>query len=150
MEEIMREVTTVEDIEQIEKALGEARGKVSGGKTATLSDLAEIEKTVGEAKGRMLLEPSKGFWADKTACWEMCHCPEMIRRECPALTYQSVPCWEIEGTYCKLNDYGATGDDTTICQVCRVYKKYGNGEPIDIVLKGRGILEPRIKPIVKL
>ncbi len=72
-------------------------------------------------------------------CWDVCHCPEMIKRDCPAVKYTFLPCWEIEGTYCKLNDYGATGDDTSICEVCRVYKKYGNGQPIKIKLKGKGI-----------
>jgi hypothetical protein len=72
-------------------------------------------------------------------CWEMCHCPEMIKRDCPATKYITTPCWEIEGTYCKLNDFGATGDDTSICYVCRVYKKYGNDNPIKLKLFGRGI-----------
>ena len=33
----------------------------------------------------------------------------------------------------------ASGRDTTICQVCRVYKKYGAGKPIQIRLTGAGI-----------
>jgi hypothetical protein len=79
------------------------------------------------------------YWTGRSPCWEMCHCPAMIREECPATKYQFTPCWQIEGTYCKLDDYGETGNDTSICQVCRVYKKYGNGEPIEIKLFGRGI-----------
>lgn len=79
------------------------------------------------------------FWAGKSSCWEMCHCPTMIREECPASHYVSLPCWEIEGTYCKLDDYGATGQDTTICEVCRVYKRYGEGRAIQLKLFGRGI-----------
>jgi hypothetical protein len=79
------------------------------------------------------------FWADKQPCWEKCHCPEMIKSECPSTVYQFLPCWEIEGTYCKLDDHGATGKDTSICEVCRVYKKYGNGEPITLKLMGKGI-----------
>lgn len=69
----------------------------------------------------------------------MCHCPAMIRAECPSPKYQFLPCWQIEGTYCKLDDYGQTGTDTSICQVCRVYKKYGKGETIELKLFGRGI-----------
>jgi hypothetical protein len=79
------------------------------------------------------------FWAGKEACWEKCHCPDTIHAECPATRYQFLPCWEIEGTYCKLDDMGATGRDTTICQVCQVYRKYGNGEPIRLRLFGRGL-----------
>ena len=79
------------------------------------------------------------FWADKQPCWEKCHCPEMIKAECPSTAYQFVACWEIEGTYCKLDDRGATGKDTSICEVCRVYKTYGEGKPIQLKLLGRGI-----------
>ena len=60
------------------------------------------------------------FWVDKQSCWDKCNCPEMIQAECPATKYRFLPCWEIEGTYCKLDDMGATGQDTTICQVCPV------------------------------
>lgn len=79
------------------------------------------------------------FWSDRQPCWEKCHCPELIKSECPAIKYQFLPCWEIEGTYCKLDDHGATGKDTSICEVCRVYKKYGNGEPIRMRLLGKGM-----------
>ena len=82
---------------------------------------------------------TNGFWADKQPCWEKCHCPEMIRQECPASRYQFLPCCEIEGTYCKLNDFGAKGNDTSICQVCRVYKKYGKEKPIELKILGRGL-----------
>lgn len=81
------------------------------------------------------------FWAGKTPCWQMCHCPPVIRDECPASTYTSLPCWEIEGTYSKLQmkDNVATGTDTSICEVCRVYKMYGDGKPIELKLRGKGI-----------
>jgi hypothetical protein len=81
------------------------------------------------------------FWAGKTPCWEMCHCPPAIRDECPASKYTSLPCWEIEGTYSKLQMKGnvATGTDTSICEVCRVHKMYGNDKPIELKLRGRGI-----------
>lgn len=81
----------------------------------------------------------EGFWAGKTACWEKCNCPEMVRAECPAVRYQFLPCWEIEGTYCKLDDRGATGKDTTVCQTCRIYREYGQGKEIKLKLFGRGI-----------
>jgi methyl-accepting chemotaxis protein len=84
-------------------------------------------------------EQGVNFWADKTACFKLCNCPEMITNECPVSKYQFLPCWEIEGTYCKLDDKGSTGRDTSICETCRVYKKYGNGEPIVLKLFGKGI-----------
>lgn len=79
------------------------------------------------------------FWQDKTPCWELCHCPEVIKSQCPASKYPSLPCWEIEGTYLKLDDDVNKGDDNSICQVCRVYKKYSEGKPIRIRLRGKGL-----------
>ena len=104
----------------------------------TVDEIAEIERVIGEVKGKILPEPALGFWEGKTPCWEMFRCPEAMRNECPAFKYQSLPCWQIEGTYCKLYDYGAKGDGTEICQVCRVYKRWGQGKPIEIKLTGKG------------
>jgi hypothetical protein len=105
-----------------------------------------------KTRGRRLLEevsdkeelaPEVGadFWAGKTACWEICHCPPSIRNECPASTYTFLPCWEIEGTFCKLQKNGATvtGIDTSICSICGVYKKYSGGRAIQLKLPGKGI-----------
>jgi hypothetical protein len=117
-------------VEQVEEVLKRVR---------TAEGIAEIERIIGEVKGKTLLGPVGGFWQGKKPCWEMCQCPEMIRSECPAPKYQSLPCWEIEGTYCKLDDYGSGGNDISICQVCRVYKKWGGARPIQIKLFGRGI-----------
>ena len=118
------------ELEQVKQMLKEV---------GTVEEIAEVERIIEEAKGKISLEPSPGFWEGKTPCWEMFHCPEAVRSECPAFNYRSLPCWEIEGTYCKLDDYGATGQDTSICEVCRVYKKWGHGEPIEIKLSGKGI-----------
>ena len=63
----------------------------------------------------------------------------MIKNECPAATHQSLSCWEIEGTYCKLGRHGLSGIDTSICEVCRVYKRWGNGRLIEVKLFGQGI-----------
>ncbi len=79
------------------------------------------------------------FWTDKSPCWDLCNCPDVIKNECPVTQYQFLPCWEIEGTYCKLDDMGSSGKDTTMCQTCRVYKKYGNGEPVRLKLFGKGM-----------
>ena len=104
----------------------------------TAEEVDEIEKLISEVKGKILLEPGEGFWEGKTPCWEMFHCPDELRDECPAFKYRTLPCWEIEGTYCKLYDYGAKGDGTDICRYCRVYKRWGQGEPVELKLFGKG------------
>ena len=106
---------------------------------STVEEIAEMEKAIEEAKGKITIEPASGFWAGKTPCWEMFRCPEEVRKECPAFKYRSMPCWEIEGTYCKLFDYGAKGDGTEICQYCRAYKRWGQGKPLEIKLRGKGL-----------
>jgi hypothetical protein len=72
------------------------------------------------------------FWDGKISCWEMCRCPDQIRDECQAYINRLLPCWEIEGTFGKLTIEGSqvNGRNTTNCQTCRVYKKYGDGKPI--------------------
>jgi len=124
-EETMKK-KVIEQVEEIVKGV------------TTVEEIAEIERVIGEVKGKILPEPTLGFWEGKTPCWEMFRCPEAMRNECPAFKYRSLPCWQIEGTYCKLYDYGAKGDGTEICQVCRVYKRWGHGEPIEIKLLGKG------------
>ena len=116
-------------IEQLEEIL---RG------ITTFEDIAEIERAISEVKGSILAEPTLGFWEGKTPCWEMFCCPEAIRNECPAFKHRGVPCWQIEGTYSKLLDDGQKGYNTDICRVCRVYKRWGRGEPIEIKLLGKG------------
>jgi hypothetical protein len=100
-----------------------------------------MPETKVATKQTTILKPGKetNFWADKIPCFKLCNCPEMIKAECPVDKFQFLPCWEIEGTYCKLDDKGSTGTDTSICEVCRVYKKYGNEEPIVLKLLGKGI-----------
>jgi hypothetical protein len=102
------------------------------------ADLAKIEKIIREAKRKAQATAKQDFWEGKATCWEMCSCPSSLHLECPTFKNRQFPCWEIEGTYCKLDDYGATGRDTNICQICSVYKKYGNNEPIKIKLFGQG------------
>jgi|GEM_PF-1137239 len=106
--------------------------------TTTLGDIAEIERAIDEVKGNIMSEAATGFWEDKTPCWEMLRCPEAIRNECPAFKHQGMPCWQMEGTYCKLHCDGEKGHNTDICRVCRVYKRWGNEEPIEIKLAGKG------------
>lgn len=81
----------------------------------------------------------KDFWRGKTPCWEITLCPDIVRDDCPAYHCRVYPCWEIEGTYCKWNDWGTHGRDTEICLSCPVYLEYGSGRPIKIKLQGRGI-----------
>lgn len=99
--------------------------------------MAIIFKFKQDAEGE--IRKPDNFWQDKTPCWKMCHCPEDMRNQCPAYNYPSLPCWEIEGTYLKLSDNGQNGQDTSICQICRVYKRYGQGKPIEIKLLGKGL-----------
>ncbi len=103
-------------------------------------------------KARRLLEEARGkeeqpskeagsdFWAGKTVCWQMTQCAPAIRDDCPATKFTYLPCWEIEGTFCKLkmNGTAVTGNDTSICEVCRVYKKYGGSKRIELKLLGKG------------
>jgi hypothetical protein len=120
----------------------EVEGNNTGGEAMAPELIEKIQKAT-EAKKEV------SFWTGKTPCWEMAHCPAMIREECPATRYPFLPCWQIEGTYCKLDDYGATGTDTSICEICRVYKKWGKGEPIQLKLFGRGI-DNSLKALEKL
>ena len=92
-----------------------------------------------ETKAEVIEEKRFNFWTRKTPCWELSHCTNMVKAECPSFKYQFLPCWEIEGTYCKLDDYGANGKDTSICEICKIYKIYGEGKPIQLKLLGRGI-----------
>lgn len=87
-----------------------------------------LEEALGK-EGELDKESSSDFWAGKTPCWQMCHCPKMIRDECPAYLNQNVPCWSLARTYCKL----PSGTDLAICYFCRVHKKYGANEVLTIV-----------------
>jgi hypothetical protein len=124
-------------VEQVEGILKDA---------STVEEFAEIERVINEAKGKLLMEPALGFWEGKAPCWEMFRCPEAVRNECPAFRYRTLPCWQIEGTYSKLHDYGMRGDGTEICESCRVYKRWGQGEPVEIKLRGKGFDTALEKP----
>ena len=104
-----------------------------------VTENGDVEKIIAEAKGHVSLWEDVGFWEGKTPCWEMFRCPELVRDECPAYVDRSAPCWEIEGTYCKLYDYGKKGDATDVCQCCRVYKRWGAGKPIELKVFGKGL-----------
>jgi len=87
-----------------------------------------------DEKARRTKELRRNFWFGKTACWDINHCPDSVKNECPAPKYPSLPCWQIEGTYCKLDERNASGLDTSICKLCPVYKKYGGRRPLKIKL----------------
>ena len=115
-----------EELKHVKELLREA---------TTQEEIAEISGIIEEAKGRLSSrERSLGFWEGKVSCWEMFRCPEEIRDQCPAFRSRGLPCWEIEGTYCKLFSYGVESGSTEICECCRVYKKWGQGEPAKIRL----------------
>ena len=105
----------------------------------TAEEIAEIELALQETKGKLPVEQKNGLWEGKTPCWEMFRCPAEVKDKCPAFKYQYQPCWEMEGTYCKLSDNKEKGDGVDICQYCRVYKRWGNNEPIEIEVREKGI-----------
>ena len=69
-----------------------------------------------------------GYWQGKTPCWEMLHCPETMRKQCPVFQHLTTPGWEVGGLYCQLFDSRQMGVFTDVCRLCRVYKKWGRGE----------------------
>ncbi|GAJ04375.1 unnamed protein product, partial [marine sediment metagenome] len=68
---------------------------------STVEEIAEMEKAIEEAKGKTTIEPALGFWAGKTPCWEIFRCLEEVREVCPAFKYRSLPCWKVEGLTLK-------------------------------------------------
>jgi hypothetical protein len=72
--------------------------------------------------------------AGSTVYWD-----RRIHSDCPAYRNRDYPCWEIEGTYCKWNEWGANGRDTSLCLKCEVYVKYGEGKRIELKLRGVGL-----------
>ncbi|MBN2239841.1 MAG: hypothetical protein JW712_08700 [Dehalococcoidales bacterium] len=104
----------------------------------SLDEIEELEKLVRETKDRIDSELKSNFWEGKKPCWEMSRCPDEVRDACPSFTQRYLPCWEIEGTYCKLNGNGVKGDGIEICRECRVYKGYGKREPIILKLFDKG------------
>ena len=103
--------------------------------------LIRLVEEAGDKEERASEKSGSDFWTGKTPCWEMCHCPPAIRDDCPASKYISLPRWEVEGTYSKLQMKGNVmiGTDTSICEVCRVHKMYGSDKPIELKLRGKGI-----------
>ena len=89
---------------------------------------------LGEVSASTVPVEVTDFWGNKKPCWEMSHCSPEIRDECPAYRNRALPCWALEGTYSKLCMAGgqANGHDTTTCHVCPVYKRYGQGKPIQL------------------
>lgn len=78
----------------------------------------------------MALEKGKDYWANKVPCWEIRRCEGKPggAPDCPAYKNQNYPCWEIKGTICK----GASGMDTSICLMCKLYKEHGKGKAVEI------------------
>ena len=84
------------------------------------SEAKEMAKTMEKIETAAETRDDKGFkfWTGKSPCWELSHCTNMVKAECPAFKYQFLPCWEIEGTYCKLDDYGADGKVIRCRTIC--------------------------------
>ena len=94
----------------------------------------EVAQFLRNEKARITKEHRRNFWFGKTSCWEMTHCPDSIKNVCPAPKYPSLPCWQIEGTYCKLDERNESGEDTSVCKLCQVYEQYGGRRPLQIKL----------------
>ena len=92
----------------------------------------EFEQFLRNEKAKYAEEHYRNFWFGKTACWEITNCPDSVKNECPAPKHPYLPCWQIEGTYCKLDEHNASGLDTNICRQCLVYKQYGGHSPLKI------------------
>jgi hypothetical protein len=99
----------------------------------------ERDRKMYSTKRREKPTVAEDFWSGKTPCWQMTRCPEPIHSSCPAYHHRSYPCWEIEGTYCKWNEWGANGRDISICLKCEVYLTWGEGRRIELRLLGHGI-----------
>ena len=59
-------------------------------------------------------------------CWEYQHCPELVRRSCPAhLSEKCIECWLVTGKICN----GGTSKKETIQEkliACTKYSYYSN------------------------
>lgn len=117
------------------------------GEVTTEQELTEISRIIEEAKGKLrLARENSGFWEGKAACWEMFACPPEIMGACPAPTYRSVACWEIEGTYGKLSGDEGVGHRAEVCENCLVYKRWGRGAAIRTKLSCNSVnvIEPLV------
>ena len=94
----------------------------------------EVAQFLRDEKARIRKERRRNFWFGKTPCWEINRCPDSVKNECPTPKYPPLPCWQIEGTYCKLDERNTSGLDTSICKQCQVYKQYGDRRPLKIKL----------------
>ena len=94
----------------------------------------EVAQFLGNEEARIAKEYRRNFWFRKTSCWEITHCPDSIKNACPAPKHPSLPCWQIEGTYCKLDERNESGEDTSTCKLCRVYEQYGGRRLLQIKL----------------
>jgi len=94
----------------------------------------EFAQFLKNEKAKYAEKHHRNFWSGKTPCWEITSCPDSVKNECPAPKHHSLPCWQIEGTYCKLDERSASGLDTSICKQCQVYEQYGGHSPLKIKL----------------
>ncbi len=92
------------------------------------------DKNRRDKKARLAKELRRNFWFAKTPCWGINNCPDSVKNECPAPKHPSLPCWQIEGTYCKLDERSASCLDTSICKLCQVYEQYGGRRRLKIKL----------------
>ena len=90
----------------------------------------------------------KKYWHDRKACWEINQCNEILAKECPAYLHQEYPCWEVEGTYCKLNDENFSRNEDSRCYSCKVYLQYGKGTPIQVKIFDKGVVHAKLQRLL--
>jgi DNA-binding XRE family transcriptional regulator len=56
-------------------------------------------------------------------CWELRHCPDEMKKKCPAWEFNAGDCcWFISGTICNNTTYTTWEKKMTICKNCVVLK----------------------------
>jgi methyl-accepting chemotaxis protein len=58
----------------------------------------------------------------KANCWDMKHCPDDIKRKCPAfLENKGRRCWRVQGTFCAGQESESIADKIGECLKCNAY-----------------------------
>lgn len=58
----------------------------------------------------------------KQICWDQMHCPEELRKNCPAWEFQVGDlCWLINGTICRGGAQKNWREKMKICRSCKVF-----------------------------
>ncbi len=58
-------------------------------------------------------------WKDKTPCWKLIDCPEIVCKKCLAYLNPERPCWAVAYTQCE-----TLTNIPKHCKYCKVYSLY--------------------------